>query len=139
RAGFDARFVADSHLAADHCVIFNDDSTGQSGLSRDYNVTADAAVVPDVDHVVELHAVRDFCHAQSYAVDAGVCADLDIVPDGDGANLRKLFVTFFRANESEAVRAKDAAGMQDHAVAYGDTIVNGDVSMQDAIAADRDP
>ena len=68
--------------------------------------------------------------AEGGAVDAGVGADLDIVADFDAADLRKFFVMIAGADEAEAVRAKDASGMQNGAVADGHMAVNGDVGME---------
>ena len=58
-AGLDSRFVADAHLTADHGVVFHHHAARESGLRGDDHVPADAAVVSDVNQVVELGAVAD--------------------------------------------------------------------------------
>jgi UDP-N-acetylglucosamine acyltransferase len=138
RARFNARLVANSHLAADHCVVFHDHAAGQPGLGGDDDVTANAAVVPYVDQVVELHAVANLSDAEGRPVDAGVGADLDVVADFHAPDLRELFVAIAVADKAEAVGAQDAARVQYGAIADGNAVVDGDARMQHTVRAEAD-
>src|ERR1700730_14163543 len=134
-AGFDARLVADAHLAADDGVVFNHHSTGAPGLCGNDDMPSECAIVADVDQVVDLRAVSDLGHAQSRAVDTGISSDLDVIANLDTADLRELFVMVAAADKAEAVRAQDTACMHNSAIADGDVLVNGHVSVQKAMGA----
>src|SRR5262249_57380102 len=90
-AALDARLTTNPDLPADHGVIAYLDAAGESGLGGNDHVPAEAAVVSDVDHVVELSAIADAGRTERGAVHATVGADLDVVADFNRADLRKLF------------------------------------------------
>jgi hypothetical protein len=69
-AGFNARFVAYADLPTDDRMVFDDDSAGEPSLSGNDHSSSDAAIVRDVDQVVELGAIADLRDSQSCAVDA---------------------------------------------------------------------
>src|SRR6188474_3366449 len=67
RAFLHARVIAESHLSANHGVVFDHDTAADSRLRRNHDALANVAVVPDVDHVVELRSTPDACAAQRRA------------------------------------------------------------------------
>src|SRR5712691_3293706 len=101
-------------------------------------MASDAAVMPHMHHVIDFGALSDFSDADGGAIHAGVGADLDEVADLDAANLREFFVAAFLEDESEAIRADDAPGVQDGAFPDTHAVVEGDVRVQQAAIADRD-
>jgi UDP-N-acetylglucosamine acyltransferase len=138
RALFNARLVADAYLPADDRVVLDNYSSREARLRGDDDVPADAAVVRDVNHVVELDAVSDLCNSQRRAVDARVRADLDIIADSDAPDLRELLVVVARERKTEPVRADDASRVQHGAAADRDVVIDCDARMQHAILAQRD-
>src|SRR5581483_3933481 len=138
RARFDPRLVADADLPADNGIVLHNNSSGETRLGRHYDVPSDAAVVGDVDHVVQFRAVADGSDAQSGAIDAGVGADFDVVADLDAADLGKFLVVTARECKPEAVGPHDAPGVQDGAIADSNLVVNRDVRVQRARRADLD-
>ena len=57
RSRLDASLIADADLSANDSVILDDHSARESCLRGNDHVPANAAVVADVDHVVELCAL----------------------------------------------------------------------------------
>src|SRR2546423_13050612 len=107
--------IAEANLSADNAVIFNRDTAADSGLGGAHAPFATIAVVPDVNHVIELRSFANSSAAERAAIDRGIGAQLDIVFNNDRANLRKLVITDVAANIPEAIRADDDAGMQNYA------------------------
>src|SRR5260370_19042592 len=110
---FDARLVADADLTSDHGVVFDDDAAGDPGLSSDNDVTSNAAVVADMHHIVELGSITYGSDSEGCAIDAGICADFDVIADLDAPDLRKFFVMVTGAGEAEAVSPENATGRND--------------------------
>src|SRR5579863_3052045 len=97
---------------------------------------SDAAIVRDVDHIVELRAVANYGDTERGAVDAGVGPDLDIVADRDGTNLRDLLISAVCHFEPEAIRPDDGARVNDAAGAHDYPFIDGDAGVKDAVFAD---
>lgn len=114
----------------------DDAAAAHAGLGGDDDVVFDAAVVADVDHVVELDAVAQFGDAEGGTVDGGVGPDFAVVAELDGADLRELLVGAVDFDEAEAVGSEDDAGVEDGAGADGDAIVDGDAGVEEAVGAD---
>ena len=78
-------------------------------------------IMPDLDEVIQFGAAADACGGELPAVHGGVGAELAIVADFDGADLRDLHVAApgVVADETitETVGADDHARMQDDAAA----------------------
>src|ERR1019366_2405048 len=129
-AGFDAGLVADPHLPADDGIVFHHHAARKTGLRRHHHVAADAAVVADVHHVVELGSLTDGGDSQRGAVDARIGADLDIVADLHAAHLRELLPAVPLHHVAETIRADHHAGMQNGAAADVHVVVDGDVRVQ---------
>src|SRR5205823_9586932 len=70
------------------------------------------------------------------AVDADARADLRVVLDDDGADLRDLRVLLAVPAVAEAVGADDGAGVDDDAVAEGDALAEDDLWEELAVVAD---
>src|SRR5947208_2024883 len=105
--------VAHSYLSADNAVIFDNGAARDACLRGDDHTFADLNVVCDLHEVVDLSAFADARLAECSAVNAGICADLNIVLDNNGADLRKFNVRVGIANVSESVRADHYAGVKD--------------------------
>src|SRR5258708_7087491 len=80
----------DHRRAADLAVPPDVGAAGDAGARGDRGMRADAYVVADLDLVVELHSLLDHRVVERAAVDGGVRADLDVVADAYGADLRDL-------------------------------------------------
>src|SRR5262249_40678386 len=88
-------------------------------------VRSDAAVVADLDLVVELDAVLDHRIVERAAVDGGVGADLDVVADAHHAYLGDLDPApglVLRA--AEPVGADHRAGMHDDPLPEGAAVIH---------------
>src|SRR3954471_8074676 len=99
---------------------------------------ADAAVVPDVNHVVELRAITDRRHAQSRAIDRSVRADLYIFAQHHPPNLRELLIVIADHREPESIRTDHTPRVQNAAPPNGSPVVNSHIRVQDAARADTD-
>jgi len=135
RPGFDARFIADSHLAPYNRIVFHHNSSGEAGLRSDDDVSPDSAVVTDVNQVVDFDAIPDLRHTESRAIDTRIGADLDIISNFDTSDLRKFFIAIPIADEPEAIGANHASGMKNRTIADRDVCVDCDVWMQEAVRA----
>src|SRR5205085_10869003 len=92
RARQHARVVAEADLAADDRVRLDDGAARNAGLRRDDDSLADLHVVADLHEVVNLRPAPDACLAQSAAVNARTRADLNVVFDNHGSDLRELVI-----------------------------------------------
>src|SRR5690242_8585373 len=90
-------------------------------------------------HVIELCALADTRRAQGRTIHARVGTDFDEIADLDAPDLRELLIASFVHHEAETVGADDAAGVQNDVAADVHIVVNGDVWMKNAVAADLDP
>lgn len=90
RSAFHASMIAESDLAADNAVIFDYCAAGDPRLRGDDASLADLYVVPDLNKIVDLRTRADPRFAKRSAINARVCADLDIVFDYDCSDLGKL-------------------------------------------------
>ena len=81
--------------------------------------------------------LRDARFADGRTIDRRIRAQLHVVFDDHGGDLRDLFVrAVAAADETVAVAADDDAVLQDDAVADRDALANRDVGMDDAVGAD---
>ena len=110
--------AADADLAAEHHVVADLGAAGDADLRRHQHVAPDAHAVRDLHQVVDLGAGLDARLADRRTIDGGVRAELDVVLDDDGGDLRNLLVRAVApADEAVAVAADDDAVLQDDAVA----------------------
>src|SRR5512139_265221 len=86
----DLQVADDAHHPAQHAPPADGDAAGDSDAAGDHRVFTDAAVVPYLHLVVDLDAILDHRVANRATVHRGVGADLDVVADHDGADLRNL-------------------------------------------------
>ena len=129
-----ANVIAESYLAADNAVVFDNDAAADAGLPGNDNALADIAVVTDVNQVVEFRAPADARTAQRSAIHTGVRAQLDLVFDHYGADLREFMVALVVAHKAKPVRADHHAGMQNHSIPDGHVVIDDDVGMDDTVA-----
>src|SRR5581483_10604785 len=121
RAGRDVHVVGDLEVPEDHAgpahraVPPDARAARDADAARHSGVRADAHVVPDLDLVVQLHAVLDDRVFERAAVDGRVGADLDVVADHDGAHLRDLGPALAVARHAEAVGADHRPRVHDRA------------------------
>lgn len=116
----------------------NRDAAGETGLSGDDDVIFNAAIVGDVDHVVELDAVADGGEAEGGAVDAGVGAELDVVAESESADLREFFPAAGNRSKAEAIGAENDTGVEDGAGADVHAGIDCDARVQARLCADAD-
>src|SRR5262245_10551551 len=128
--------IAETHLSADHAIIFNCDAAADSGLCGDHHPLANIAVVSDMNHVVELCAFSNPGAAQRAAIDRRVRADLNVVFDGNCADLRKLVIAHVAAHISETIGADDDTSVDNHSIADCDAVFNEDIWMDNAVRPD---
>ena len=128
---------ADAHLAAEHHVVFDVRAAGDSDLRRHQHVAADGDAVPDLHEVVDLRAAADARLPDRRTIHGGVRAELDVVFDHHGSDLRDLLVRpVAAADEAVAVAADDHAVLQDDAIADGDALAERHVGVDHAVGAD---
>ena len=118
----------DAGAAADDHVVGHDDVAGKAGLAadrapgtdrgaagnaclgRNYRVLADTNIVPDLNLVIELHAIADDRVIDSATVNGRVGADLHVVTHRHAAQLRNLDVAALPLpGKAETIRAEHDA------------------------------
>jgi hypothetical protein len=103
--------VGDADLSAQRASVLDDDRAGEADLRREQTILADAAVVRDVDEVVDLGAGADERVADAPAVDCRVGADLDVVADQAAPDVWNLLVPAVAKDVPEAVRPDAGPGV----------------------------
>ena len=101
-------------------------------------MASDAAIVSDVNQIVDFSSFADGGYAQRGAVDTGARADFHAVSDFHAADLRKFLVSAAGHDEAESVGSDDAARVQDHVVADARAAVNMDARVKRAMLPDFD-
>src|SRR5262249_38419383 len=150
----DGQVAAGARLPTHHHVRAELGAAGEPDLAGEETVRAEPAAVPDHHQVVDLGPASDVRGAERRAVDRGVRADLDVVLQDDRPHLRDLAMRAGLRHEAEAVAADHRPGVQRDPVPDHDllphhdpgvggegitdphVLVDGDVGMQDGIAAD---
>src|SRR5580704_18132145 len=135
--------VGDSDLSRANDVVSGRHRSGQPDLGDEEVVPADFAVVSDHHQVVEFGPLPDHGLVDHGPVDRGVGFDFDVILNAHGAEVRNSLVPAVDRAVAETVGADYAAGVQDHAVADNDFViedgvgVHDDVVPQPAAAADH--
>ncbi len=132
--------IAHAHLAAQDCAVAHRTGTRDAGLRGNDDIAPDAAVVTDVNQVVELGPAADPGFFQGPAVNGGVGSDLHVVLNDQRALLGKLGVLPGRsiADVAEAIGPQHRPGVDHHPIAQGDAGVDDHPGVDAAIAADAD-
>src|SRR5207244_5903579 len=100
---------------------------------------ADLHVVGDVDAIVDLGAAAHHGFAEGGPVDRAVGADLHVVLDDHGPDLRNLRGAVGTGNEAEAVGADDRPRVDDYPPAEPTPSIDHRVGKEDRIVADGRP
>jgi len=113
-----------------------DGTARNTGLRGDHAMFANGHVVCDLDEIVDLGAFADAGFAKSTAIYARIGADLHIVFDHDGSDLRKLDVSISVACKSKPVSADNDAAVENDVVADGAIVFDEDSGIQSAACPD---
>src|SRR5882724_6863881 len=128
--------VADGQMVRETDLAGGDDAATQSARARDADlghddrVLADLDVVTDLDEVVDLGPAADDRPAQHGAIDRRVGADVHVVLDHHGADLRNLPVAAVVEDIAESIAADDGAGLHDHAAAKAHPLAQNHARME---------
>ena len=126
RPWLNAHLIPHADLTADNRVVANSDSAGQAGLGGDYNMLADAAVVANVDPIIELGTLADGRNTQRGTVHTGIGADLNIVPQFHRTDLRNFVIPATRHFEAKAICADDGSGVENRPGTDAYAVINSD-------------
>jgi len=99
-------------------------------------VLADLTVVANHHEVVDFGPAAHPRRLEGATIDRGAGADLDVIPDLDGAKLGHLRVAPFLKAVAEPVRAEHRVGVEGDALAEDGAVVEHRVRMQDHIVAE---
>ena len=114
----------------------------QSGRTRDacgtgHNaVFAQAAVMCNLNKVIDLRALADHRVIKSSTVNSGIGADLHVVFNTNAADLRNLHPFTFKRRKTETVAADDAPRLQNAARADCAVMIHGDIGMKMRVFSD---
>src|ERR1700682_166924 len=128
--------IAETHLAADHTVIFDNNAATDARLRCNHHAFSDVTVVSDVNHVVDLRTTANARAAEGAPIHASVSAEFNVVFDDYRPNLRELVITHFAAHITKAIPAHDHARVQDDIAAKCYPIFEKNVRVKHAVAAD---
>src|SRR5206468_1076603 len=112
--------------------------SGEPDLSHDDRVLADLDVVTDLDEVVDLGPAADDRPAEHGAIDRRVGADVHVVLDHDGTDLRDLAMAAAVEDVAESVAADDGAGLDDHTAPEPHPFAQNDARMEHRLLAHLD-
>ena len=131
----DTSLIVDDDRAADHGSIADGRGTAEGGSPTEEDIIADDAVVPDMDLVIYFGAVADLGDAELRTIDRGARADLDIVSDLDGPDLRDLdcAACLIAQQVSEAVRSDDRVRKYDAVVTHHAPIADDHTRVNEAL------
>src|SRR5206468_10975264 len=131
--------IAVTQLPRDDGLVLDLHAAGDARLGHDQAASRDADVVGDVHQVVDLRPGPDHGVVDAAAVDAGVGADLDIVPDQAAAHVRNLAVRLarFPGDVAEAIAPQHGAGVDDDPLAKRRPGVAGDARIEQRLVPDR--
>ena len=136
RTGADVDMVAQAGLAAHDDVVAGRRAAGDADLGANQIVLADAAVVGDLNQVVDFGAFADRGRAVGAAVDRGAGADFDVVVDANVAQLGGQDMSPGDVRVAEAVSADHCAAVNDHAVADDRVFVEHRAGTDEHVASD---
>src|SRR2546430_5652264 len=136
RATLHPDVIAETHLSANYAIIFNRYAATDTGLRCDHNPLANVAVMTDMNQIVDLRAATDPRAAQSRAIDAGICPQLNIIFNDNRADLRKLVIANVVAHVPKSIGAYDYAGMQNDPISNRHSVFEKYVWVNHAIVAD---
>src|SRR6185295_15172025 len=140
----DGHVVANGEMAdeADHAAnlaaFADDDAAREADAGGHGGVRPDAAVVPDLDLVIELHALLEHGVGDGPAVDGRVRADLAVGADDDTPDLRHFEPAFPFAHVAEPIAADHRAGLDDDACAELHVMTHGDARDEMHVFGDLD-
>src|ERR1700719_1770375 len=98
---------------------------------------ADFAIMTDLDEIIDFSPARDAGNFKAGAVDSGISADLNIVfKDNDTELLLFDVLAFFIRSIAKSAGADHSAWLDDDAASDLTPSPDGDVGMEDAVAAD---
>ena len=116
--------IGDTHLPADHHVVFNDGRSCHAGLRRNQCSLANLHVVRQVYEVIELCLRAQAGNAQRTPGNRRVRADFHVVSDLQVADLRKFPMLALIGYIPESVTPEDRARM------YGDVAADLDAGIK---------
>src|SRR5262245_43113585 len=121
---------SDHGAPADAAVAADASAAGDAHTAGNGRMSTDAAVVSDLNLVVQFDALFDHRVVQRAAVDGGVGSHFDVVADHHPADLRDLAPAAAVPGDAEAVSTDHHAGVEDNTVAYDAIMVYRDVRVQ---------
>src|SRR5690606_14813697 len=138
----DLQVAGDADRPSDHAVPADAGAAGDGRASGDGGMVADPDVVGDLDQVVQPYVAAQLGVLDRAAVDAGVRADLAVVPHHHTAQLRnldpvRLGVATPVHRQAEAVRAQHGARVDPDPAAQPDPGDQGDPGDQLGAGADH--
>src|SRR5881628_1917671 len=142
--GAEDRSVADRQVVREPDLARRDDAAAEVArardpdLSHDDRVLADLDVVTDLDEVVDLGPAADDRPAEHGAIDRRVGADVHVVLDHDGTDLRDLAMAAAVEDVAESVAADDGAGLDDHTAPEPHPFAQNDARMEHRLLAHLD-
>ena len=111
--------VAHTNLTAEDRALTDRTRTRDAGLCGDDDIASNAAVVTDMNEIVEFRAAADPGFLKSPAVNGGVGPYLNIILNDQRTLLRKLavFPVGSITDVAEAVCSQHGPGVDDHPIA----------------------
>ena len=131
----DDQVVGNSNPAAHLDIVPDRDRAGNPGVGRHHAMTADLAIVPDLDKIIDFGALADHGIADRAAVDRRVRDDLDVVLDDDPADLRNFSIAGRAAQKAKAILS-DAHARMDHDAVADQRMDDGGRRADPAVASD---
>jgi hypothetical protein len=130
--------IGDCDLSGDHCSGADAAAAGDAGLGDHDHVLAELGVVRDLNQVVDLGAAANARNPDSGSIDTAIAADVAIVFDDDTAELGDLAVFLAVPDETEAVTADGAAGVNNATFAELCPSQQVDVGLDETVGAEDD-
>src|SRR5699024_6905272 len=107
----DPHMITDADAAADHALRADRARPGNATAATNHGMRADAAVMRDMNLIVDAHIGGQHGISLGAAVDRGPGADFDLITEHDRAQLRNLLPTVTVVHQTKAARADDGIGL----------------------------
>src|ERR1700733_15101478 len=105
----------DAALTADHAARPDARAAGDAGAAGDRGVRANLNVVSELDLIIQFDPLGDHRIIDRAAINSGVGADLNVIADAHGTDLRHLEPALAFARVAKTVGTEYSARMDQHA------------------------
>ena len=122
--------AVDIGCASDSYMVSQRGGSGHAGSARHHTMFTQAAVVRDLNQIINFTALSDHSVIKRAAVHSGIGPDFDIIFNSNATDLRNLHPLTFKGSKAKAVTTDHATRLQYTTGSNRAVMINGDIRMQ---------